>query len=67
MIMKNQEVMKQIDQMLRQISDVDEQQHTIIMRLLSEVFIEYNTGIKRKVDQKLWDYIDAEVKFQQKK
>jgi predicted nucleic acid-binding protein len=65
--MKNREVMNQIDQMLRQISDVDEQQHTIIMRLLSEVFIEYNTGVKRKVDQKLWDYIDAEVKFQLKK
>ena len=65
--MKNREVMNQIDQMLRQISDVDEQQHTIIMRLLSEVFVEYNTGIKRKVDQKLWDYIDAEVKFQLKK
>jgi len=65
--MKNQEVMKQIEQMLRQISDVDEQQHAIIMRLLTEVFIEYNTGIKRKVDQKLWDYIDAEVKLQLKK
>jgi len=65
--MKNEEVMQQIDQMLRQISDVDDQQHAIIMRLLNEVFMEYNTGIKHKVDQKLWDYIDAEVKLQLKK
>ena len=61
--MKNPEVMKQIEEMLRQISSVDDQQHSIIVRLLSEVFLEFNTGIKRKVDQKLWDYIDAEVKL----
>ena len=65
--MKNPEVMKQIEQMLRQISDVDEVQYTIIMRLLSEVFMEYNSGVKRKVDQKLWDYIDAEIKLSHRK
>lgn len=61
--MKNTEVMKQLEQMLRQISDVDDQQHSIILRLLNEVFLEFNSGIKRKVEQKLWEYIDAEIRL----
>lgn len=65
--MKNTEVMVQIEEMLRQISDVDDQQHTIIKRLLADVFLEFNSGIKRKVDQKLWEYIDAEVKLSHNK
>ena len=65
--MKNPEVMKQLEQMLRQISDVDDQQHSIILRLLNEVFLEFNSGIKRKVDLKLWEYIDAEIKFSHRK
>ncbi len=61
--MKNADVMEQIEGMLKEISDVDAAQYQIVLRLLSEVFVEYNSGIKRKVDQKLWDYIDAEVKL----
>lgn len=65
--MKNMEVKGQIEQMLQQISSVDDQQYNIILRLLSDVFKEFNSGTKHKVDQKLWDHIDAEIKLSHSK
>ncbi len=61
--MKDVDVMEQIESMLKDISGTDDAQYHIVIRLLSEVFMEYNSGVKRKVDQKLWDFIDAEIRL----
>lgn len=63
MSIKNSEVLKQIEGMLQGLKQKDEQQYNIILALLQEVFIEYNTGKNRGIDKRLYDLIDAEVKF----
>ncbi|MCK9403927.1 MAG: hypothetical protein M0Q26_11055 [Chitinophagaceae bacterium] len=66
MAIKNSDVMRQIEMMLKGIKEKDLQQYTIIKELLSEVYLEYNTGRNRNVERKLTDLIDAEVSFKLK-
>ena len=65
--MKDQDVMIQIDRMLKNLKIADKGQYTIITSLLNEVFKEFNSGVKRKIDTRLWDMIDAEVQLQLRK
>lgn len=61
------EVMVQIEKMLQNIKDESPQQYKIIKSLLTEVFLEYNSGRPRNVERKLVDMIDAEVSFKLQK
>jgi hypothetical protein len=67
MAIKNMEVMVQIEKMLQNIKDESPQQYKIIKSLLTEVFLEYNSGRPRNVERKLVDMIDAEVSFKLQK
>jgi hypothetical protein len=63
MAIKNTEVMRHIEEMLQDLKKQDKQQYNIILQLLHEVFQEYNTGKSKNIDKKLYDMIDAEVRF----
>jgi len=65
--MKDEDVMIQIERMLKDLKIADKGQYSIVTSLLNEVFREFNSGVKRKIDNKLWDMIDAEVQLQLRK
>ena len=65
--MQNVDVMAQIKLMLNELKDTDDAQHKIILDLLKNVFLEYNTGTNRQIEKKLYDMIDTEVTFKTKK
>jgi len=67
MAVKNTEVKHQIENMLQDLKKQDKQQYNIVLSLLTEVFVEYNTGKTRNVDKKLYEMIDAEVRFKTQK
>jgi hypothetical protein len=67
MAVRNTEVMSQIEDMLQGLKKQDKQQYNIILSLLTETFIEYNTGRSKNVDKKLYDMIDAETRFKTQK
>ena len=67
MAVKNAEVMRQIEEMLHDLKKQDKQQYNIILSLLNEVFVEYNTGRSKSVEKKLYEMIDAEVRYKTQK
>ena len=67
MAIKNTEVMRQIEEMLHDLKKQDKQQYNIVLSLLSEVFVEYNTGKSKNIDKKLYDMIDVEVRYKTQK
>jgi len=67
MAIKNAEVMHQIEEMLHDLKKRDKQQYNIIFSLLNEVFVEYNTGKSKSVEKKLYEMIDAEVRYRTQK
>lgn len=67
MAIKNTEVMQQIEEMLQDLKKQDKQQYNIILSLLNEVFMEYNTGKGKNIDKKLYEMIDAEIRFKTQK
>jgi len=67
MAVKNSEVMRQIEEMLHDLKKQDKQQYNIILSLLNEVFLEYNTGKSKNVEKKLYEMIDAEVRYRTQK
>ncbi len=67
MAVKNSEVMRQIEEMLHDLKKQDKQQYNIILSLLNEVFVEYNTGRSKSVEKKLYEMIDAEVRYRTQK
>jgi succinate dehydrogenase flavin-adding protein (antitoxin of CptAB toxin-antitoxin module) len=67
MAIKNAEVMRQIEEMLYELKKQDKQQYNIILALLGETFVEYNTGKSKSIDKKLYEMIDAEVRYKTQK
>ena len=67
MAVKNSEVMRQIEEMLQGLKSQDKQQYNIILALLNEVFVEYNSGKSKNIDKKLYELIDAEIRFKTQK
>lgn len=67
MAIKNAEVMHQIEEMLHDLKKQDKQQYNIILALLSETFVEYNTGKTKNIEKKLYEMIDAEIRFKTNK
>lgn len=63
MTVKNTEVLRQIEEMLQGLKEQDKQQYNIILALLNEVFVEYNSGKSKNIDKKIYDLIDAEIRF----
>ncbi len=63
---QNKDVMQQIKGMLKSLETEDPQQYKIILNLLSEVVLEYNSGTPRNVERKLIDMIEGET-FDKKK
>ena len=63
---QNKDVMQQIKGMLKSLETEDPQQYQIILHLLQEVVLEYNSGRTRNVDRKLIDMIDGET-YEKKK
>ena len=63
MAIKNAEVMRQIEEMLHDLKKQDKQQYNIVLALLSETFVEYNTGKSKAIDKKLYEMIDAEIRY----
>ncbi|MBK7625652.1 MAG: hypothetical protein IPJ16_00365 [Bacteroidales bacterium] len=55
--------MRQIEEMLHELKKQDKQQYNIVLALLSETFVEYNTGKSKSIDKKLYEMIDVEVRF----
>ena len=58
---QNENVMQQIKGMLETLQKHDPQQSKIVLNLLQEVVMEYNSGIPRNIDRKLYDMIDGET------
>ena len=58
----SQDVYKQIEAMLSEVQELDAVQHRLMVGLLSEVFVEFNTGKNGAVEQKLYKMIDVEVR-----
>lgn len=67
MAIKNSEVMRQIEEMLQGLKKHDKQQYNIVLTLLNEVFVEYNSGKSKNIDKKLYDLIDTEIRFKTQK
>ena len=63
---QNKDVMHQIKGMLESLRNKDPEQYQIILHLLQEVVLEYNSGRTRNVDRKLIDMIDGAT-FEKKK
>ena len=59
--------MHQIEEMMQDLKKQDKQQYNIILSLLTEIFVEYNTGKCKNVDKKLYDMIDAEARYKTQK
>ena len=62
--LKNKEVLQQIEQMLQDVKQADPQLHDLMLALLGEVFMEYNTAKNCSVEQKLYKLIDIEARKQ---
>jgi hypothetical protein len=60
--MDNKDVMKQIEALLKEVQEVDAVQHRLMVGLLAEVYVEFNTGKNGAVEQKLYKLIDLEVR-----
>jgi hypothetical protein len=58
---QNENVMQQIKGMLETLQKHDPQQSKIVLNLLQEVVMEYNSGIPRNIERKLYDMIDGET------
>lgn len=68
MAIKNREpIPPQIEEMLQDLEKQDEQQYKIILALLIEVYVEYNSGKSKSIDKKLYDMIDTEIRFKTQK
>lgn len=67
MAIKNPDVMHQIEEMLHDLKKQDKQQYNIVLALLSETFVEFNTGKSKNIDRKLYELIDAEVRYKTNK
>lgn len=63
---KNTRVWEQIRTILGDIKQSDPAQYQIIMDTLDLIYKEYNSGRDLRCEQKLYDAIDAEIKFKQK-
>ncbi|MBN8544912.1 MAG: hypothetical protein J0L60_02165 [Ignavibacteria bacterium] len=63
---KNTQVWEQIKTILGDIKQSDPAQHQIIMDTLDFIYKEYNSGKDLKCEKKLYDAIDAEIKFRLK-
>ena len=59
---KDKDMIVQIEKILTSLKKMDKQLHYIIIRLLQEVYREYNSGRNRHIDRILYDLIDIEVK-----
>lgn len=64
---KNTKVWEQIKSILVDLKQKDPAQYQIMVDTLDIVFKEYNSGKDLKSDKKLYDAIDAEIKFRIKK
>jgi len=64
MTTKNTEVLKQIELMLADLKTVDKAQYNIIVDMLKYVFLEYSTAKNQSIEKKLYDSIEAEIKYQ---
>jgi len=60
--MNNRDVMNQIELLLKEVQEVDATQHRLMAELLAEVYVEFNTGKNRAVEQKIFKLIDLEVR-----
>ncbi|HEY8781199.1 MAG TPA: hypothetical protein VIM16_06270 [Mucilaginibacter sp.] len=58
---QNENVMQQIKTMLETLQKHDPQQSKIVLNLLQEVVMEYNSGVPRNIERKLYDMIDGET------
>lgn len=64
MAVKNREAFDEIKRILGSLDEKDKVVHDIILELLNWVYLEYNSGSKQSIEKKLYDKIDAEIKFQ---
>lgn len=62
MAIHDKDVLKQIEALLKEVKELDAVQHRLMVGLLAEVYVEYNTGKTGTVEQKLYKLIDAEVR-----
>lgn len=63
---KDIEVLNQIKTMLSELEEKEPDQYEILLALLQEVFLEYNSNQKRNIEKKLYDLIDGKSSFKLK-
>ena len=63
MAKKDNDALKQIKSLLSELEKDDKVQYEMLLTILQEVYMEYNSGQKRNIEKKLYDIIDAAVSF----
>jgi hypothetical protein len=58
---RNKQIVEQIEELLKGVKAEDVVQHRLMVELLSEVYVEYNTGKNGSIEQKLYKMITAEA------
>ncbi len=67
MAKKDNDALKQIKSLLSELEKEDKVQYEMLLTILQEVYMEYNSGQKRNIEKKLYDIVDAAVSFKIKK
>jgi hypothetical protein len=63
MAKKDNDALKQIKSLLSELEKNDKVQYEMLLAILQEVYLEYNSGQKRNIEKKLYDIIDGAVSF----
>ena len=61
MSIRDRQIMERIEGLLKEVKEEDAIQHRLMVGLLAEVFVEYNTEKNGSVEQKLYRMIDVEA------
>lgn len=66
MAKKDNDALRQIKSLLSELEQEDKVQYEMLLTILQEVYMEYNSGQKRNIEKKLYDIINGAVSFKVK-